>query len=98
MGGSMAEILEKLAKIGWIRTDNYKNPLKLTLTKNGSKRTGVIKIDIENKLFVCYNLETTYYYNKTEIRDITLQELVLVYKLISKLKKKYENKNTTKTE
>lgn len=91
----MLSSLEKLHSLDW-KTKKYdKEKGIILLEKYGKKRTGVIKIDIENKQFLCYNRETNYVYDKIDVRDLTLEELILVYKLLKEWKN--ENKDKPKT-
>ncbi len=91
----MLSSLDKLHNLGW-KTKKYDKEKGLMMfEKYGKKRTGVIKIDIENKQFLCYNRETNYLYDKIDVRDLTLEELILVYKLLKEWKN--ENKDKPKT-
>ena len=88
----MLSSLEKLHNLGWRTTKIDKEKGLILLEKYGKKRIGVIKIDIESKQFLCYNKETNYVYDRIDVRDLTLEELVLIYKLL----KEWKNENKEK--
>lgn len=71
----------ELQKLGW--TVSFMSKTRLRLTKNGIKLSGHVDLYIDKKEIIVYNINTTYAYQRSELRPLTFEEINILSRYIN---------------